>query len=83
MACKAAKIPIFSGNDLRHRRQSLWHLQGVPAALIASRIGHRKVSTGLDYYTHVTITAEELPDEEAEALLVALKVRALIAESAG
>jgi len=74
VACKAAKIPIFSGNDLRHRRQSLWHLQGVPAAVIASRVGHRKVSTGLDHYTHVTITAEELPDEEADSLLLALKV---------
>jgi integrase len=81
VACKAAKIPVFSGNDLRLRRQSLWHLHGVAAAVIASRVGHRRVSTSLDHYTHVTIPAEELPDEEAEALLLAAKVAPLTAGS--
>jgi hypothetical protein len=49
--------------------------------VIASRVGHRRVSTSLDHYTHVTITAEELPDEEAEALLLAAKVAPLTAGS--
>lgn len=28
-ACRAVGIPTFSPHDLRHRRASLWHLQGV------------------------------------------------------
>ena len=34
-ACKAAGVPRFSPHDLRHRRISLWHHQGVPGRLSA------------------------------------------------
>ena len=39
-ACRAAGIPDFSPYDLRHRRLSLWHHQGVPAAVLKQRAGH-------------------------------------------
>src|SRR5690242_4925730 len=39
-ACKAAGVPVFSPHDLRHRRATLWHLQGVPPAEAAAWLGH-------------------------------------------
>jgi integrase len=63
-ACKAAGITNFSPHDLRHRRLSLWHLQGVPAREVAERSGHRRTSTSLDFYSHVNITSDEVSSAE-------------------
>lgn len=52
-ACKAAEIPHFHPHDLRHRRLSLWHGQGVPAKELAARAGHSRASMTLDVYSHV------------------------------
>ena len=40
-------------HDLRHRRITLWHGQGIPAREIGERVGQRQISTTLDVYTHV------------------------------
>lgn len=40
-ACQAAGIPHFHPHDLRHRRASLWHLQGMPLREIGDRLGQR------------------------------------------
>jgi integrase len=40
-ACKAAGVPLFSPHDVRHRRISLLHLQGVPWARIADFVGQK------------------------------------------
>jgi DNA-binding NarL/FixJ family response regulator len=68
-ACKLAEIPRFSPHDLRHRRLSLWHGQGVPAKELAERAGHARASMSLDVYSHV-MPLDELPQESLEALLV-------------
>jgi integrase len=68
-ACKSAGIPHYHPHDLRHRRISLWHAQGVPAREIGERVGQRQISTTLDTYTHVMVGAE-VPDEAMSALLV-------------
>lgn len=47
-ACTSAGIPDFSPYDLRHRRLSLWHGQGVPAAELKQRAGHSRASMTLD-----------------------------------
>jgi integrase len=53
-ACKAAGIPHFHPHDLRHRRISLWHGQGIPARQIGERVGQRQIAVTLDTYTHVS-----------------------------
>jgi integrase len=68
-ACKSAGIPHYHPHDLRHRRISLWHAQGVPAREIGDRVGQRQISTTLDTYTHV-LAGAEIPDEALSALLV-------------
>jgi integrase len=52
-ACKAAGIPHYHPHDLRHRRISLWHGQGIPAREIGERVGQKQIAVTLDVYTHV------------------------------
>lgn len=58
-ACQLAGITAFSPHDLRHRRLSLWHAQGVTARELASRAGHSKASMTLDVYSHVVVDARD------------------------
>jgi integrase len=53
-ACKAAAIPSFSPHDLRHRRATLWHLNGVPVADAAAWLGH-SAQEHLRTYAHATL----------------------------
>ncbi len=64
-ACKSAGIAHYSPHDLRHRRISLWHGQGVPAAELAARAGHSKASMSLDVYSHV-MSPVEVPRKDLE-----------------
>jgi integrase len=66
-ACRSAGIPGYSPHDLRHRRGSLWHANGMPARELAERMGHSKVSMSLDVYTHVMA-----PEEAAAERILAL-----------
>ena len=59
-ACRAAGIPLFSPHDLRHRRVSLLHLQGVPWARIGEFVGQRNLSVTADRYTHVLVSEAEV-----------------------
>jgi integrase len=53
-ACKAAGVPVFSPHDLRHRRATLWHLQGRPIADAAAWLGHSPAEH-LATYAHATL----------------------------
>jgi integrase len=57
-ACRLAKIPNYTPHDLRHRRITLWHQEGVPERELAERAGHSRPSMSLDVYTHVMPVAD-------------------------
>jgi len=61
-ACKASGVPAFSPHDLRHRRATLWHLSGVPAAEAASWLGH-SAQEHLRTYAHVVVDRTEVDYE--------------------
>lgn len=61
----AAGVPTFSPHDLRHRRVSLLHLQGVPWARIGEEVGHDDLVTTARTYTHVIADEAEVNYEEA------------------
>jgi len=67
-ACRAAEIAHYHPHDLRHRRISLWHGQGVPVKEAAERSGHSKASMTLDRYSHVMPLEEVGPTRYQEAL---------------
>jgi integrase len=68
-ACKAAEIPHFTPHDLRHRRATLWHHDGVPTKALAERVGHADAMLTLNTYSHV-LDPGEVEQESLEALLV-------------
>lgn len=68
-ACVAAGIPHFHPHDLRHRRLSLWHGQGVPARELAARAGHTRASMSLDVYSHVMPLDEASPEALSKVLV--------------
>ena len=59
-ACTAAGVPTFSPHDLRHRRVSLLHAQGLSWARIGERVGHADLVTTARTYTHVLGDETEL-----------------------
>jgi integrase len=67
-ACKLAKVPHYSPHDLRHRRLTIWHQQGVPAREVAHRAGHSRTSESLDTYSHV-MPLDDLTAADLEALV--------------
>ncbi len=72
-ACTAAGVPAFSPHDLRHRRVSLLHAQGLTWARIGEAVGHgdlvttaRPPTSPHPHLTHVLLDETEL---DYEALL--------------
>lgn len=59
-ACRDAGIPYLSPHDLRHRRISLLHHQGVSWAEIGARVGQRNLSVTADTYTHALLEYREI-----------------------
>ncbi len=53
-AGKAKGVPAISPHDLRHRRATLWHLQGVPPVEAAAWLGHSPTEH-LRTYAHATL----------------------------
>jgi integrase len=59
-------VALFSPHDLRHRRISLLHAQGLSWARIGEAVGHADLMTTARTYTHVLADEAEL---DYEALL--------------
>jgi integrase len=68
-ACLVAGVPHFHPHDLRHRRISLWHQQGVPVKQLSERVGHARASMTLDTYSHVM----PLDEVSVQALVTLLR----------
>lgn len=58
-ACRSTGSPHFHPHDLRHRRATLWHLGGVPAAQASAWLGH-SAQEHLRTYAHVMLDRREL-----------------------
>jgi integrase len=67
-ACTAAAVPTFSPHDLRHRRVSLMHAQGVSWARIGEQVGHDDITTTSRVYTHVVADERELDYQSVVSL---------------
>jgi integrase len=67
-ACKLAGVPLYSPHDLRHRRASLWHGQGVTLRDLMERGGWSRAEIAIDTYSHV-MPLDEATRGELEAIL--------------
>lgn len=52
-AQKAAGLPRVTFHDLRHSAASMLAHEGVPAVMAAAILGHARIATTLEVYTHV------------------------------
>jgi integrase len=59
-ATTAAGVPAFSPHDLRHRRVSLLHAQGLSWARIGEQVGHADLVTTARVNTHVVADEAEI-----------------------
>ena len=59
-ACRDTGVAHFGPHDLRHRRISLLHRQGVDWATIGARVGQRNRATTANTYTHVMLDPTEV-----------------------
>ena len=50
---KKINLPKIRIHDLRHSNASLMIKQGVPMKVASERLGHSKISTTMDLYTHI------------------------------
>jgi hypothetical protein len=59
-AWRDAGVPVFSPHDLRHRRISLLHRQGVDWARIGARVGQRNIAVTANINSHVLLDPREV-----------------------
>jgi integrase len=68
-ACKTAGVPHYTPHDLRHRRATIWHHEGVPLRVLMERGGWKKSEVAIETYSHA-MPVDELPQARLEAVLV-------------
>jgi site-specific recombinase XerD len=56
-------------HDLRHSAATLLLHQGVHPKIVAEMLGHTRISTTLDLYSHVTPTMQEQATAAMDAVL--------------
>jgi integrase len=56
---EAAGLPKMRFHDLRHSAATILLAMGVDAKVIQERLGHSRISTTLDAYSHVTKSMQE------------------------
>ena len=70
--CKneADKLPIIRMHDLRHTSPTLLIAAGCDIATVSRRLGHSKISTTLDIYTHATEENDVKASQILEEMMV-------------
>lgn len=63
MSLPGCRCGHLSPHDLRHRRISLLHDQGVPFARIGEALGQRNLAVTANIYTHVLSDGSEVAYE--------------------
>ena len=58
-ACERAGIRPITLHQFRHSHATMLHNMGIPITEISRRLGHSKVSTTLDVYSHTDLTQEK------------------------
>ena len=66
---KTAGLPRIRFHDLRHTSATLLLGQGVHAKIVSEMLGHTKISTTLDLYSHVTPTMQRQAVDAFDVIL--------------
>jgi integrase len=66
---KVAGLPRIRFHDLRHSAATLLLGQGVHPKVVAEMLGHSRISTTLDLYSHVTPTMQKEATDAMDVVL--------------
>jgi integrase len=66
---KKAGVPKIRIHDLRHTAATLLLAQGENPKVVSERLGHSKVQTTLDIYTHVSQTIQKAAAAKMDRLM--------------
>ena len=64
-----ANLPQIRFHDLRHTAATLLLSEGVHPKVVAEMLGHARISTTIDLYSHVTPTMQREATEALDAVL--------------
>lgn len=67
--CKKSNVPLIRIHDLRHSHASLLIELGFTPLLISERLGHEKVQTTLDTYSHLYPNKDNLVSNKLEEII--------------
>ncbi|WWU65178.1 tyrosine-type recombinase/integrase [Clostridium baratii] len=67
--CKKSNVPIIRIHDLRHSHASLLIELGFTPLLISERLGHEKVQTTLDTYSHLYPNKDTMVSNKLDELI--------------
>jgi integrase len=70
-ACATAKLTGVTPHALRHHVGSRLGALNVPAAAVQARLGHARLETTLNYYTHETDDGKRLAADEVDKMIIA------------
>jgi integrase len=68
---KRAGLPRMRFHDLRHTSATLLLGRGVHPKVVSEMLGHTRISTTLDLYSHVSMTMQQQAAEAFDAILAA------------
>jgi len=68
---RRAGLPRIRFHDLRHSAATLLLEEGIHAKIVSEMLGHTRISTTLDLYSHVTPTMQRQAAEAFDAILAA------------
>lgn len=66
---KRAGLPRIRFHDLRHTNATLLLEQGIHPKIVSERLGHTRISTTLDLYSHVTPAMQRQAADAFDAIL--------------
>lgn len=68
-ACERAGLRPIDWHTLRHTHSTLLHLQGTPLKVAQAQLGHSRLATTLEVYTHAPLDAQREAVAKLEAQL--------------
>lgn len=72
---REAGLPHLRVHDLRHTHATLMFREGIHPKIVQERLGHSKIATTLDIYSHVVPGLQEAAAERFDRLLTEGKCR--------
>jgi len=69
VACQVARLKPIAWHTLRHTHSTLLYVLGIPRKVAQAQLGHSRMATTLEIYTHAPIDAQRKAVAKLERIL--------------